>query len=261
MRHMHADLMGATRLQPASNQSGDAEILQRLVMGDGFASARGRHDRHAFTMRRVSTDRRIDNAASPVGSAPHESEIVAHQMQLASMILEEPRQALVRGVGLGDHKKPCGVLVDAMHDAGFFDAANARQGFAAVGYERIDQRPGLVAAGRMHHQTGRLVDDKEMRVLENDIQRNVFALGLSGLGGRNYEGHRFASDETTVGVGDRATRDQSRPLLDQSFYPRAGDMSGRDIGAFGEEPVEPCARLLFRNDKVETCRSFGQSDF
>ncbi len=79
------------------------------------------------------------------------------------MIGEEPRQAVMRGVGLGDDQQPARILVDAMHDAGLLHPADAGKTVAAMGDQRIDQRAALMRARRMHDEPGWLVDDEKMR--------------------------------------------------------------------------------------------------
>ena len=54
------------------------------------------------------------------------------------------------------------------------------QAGAAMGDQRIDQRAGLVAGGRVHHQPARLVDDDDVVVLVDDIERDILARGLGG---------------------------------------------------------------------------------
>ena len=47
-----------------------------------------------------------------------------------------------------------------------------------MGDQRIDQRAGLMPARRMHDEAGRLVDDEEMVVLVDDVERDIFGLRL-----------------------------------------------------------------------------------
>ena len=82
------------------------------------------------------------------------------------MIGELRGQRLVRLVVLGDHHQPGGVLVEPVHDARPLDAADAGKAGAAMGDQRVDQRAGLVAGGRMHDQAFRLVDDDDVVVLD-----------------------------------------------------------------------------------------------
>ena len=94
----------------------------------------------------------------------------------------------MRSIRLGGHQQPGGVLVEAVHDAGPLDAADARQRRAAVGDQRIDQRAGRVPGGGMHGEALGLVDDDEVRVLVDDGQRDGLRLGHGRLGRRHANG-------------------------------------------------------------------------
>ena len=94
------------------------------------------------------------------------------------MVGELRGQRLVGAVVLRHHHQAGGVLVEPVHDAGTADAADAGKAGAAMGDQRIHQRAGLVAGGRMHDQALRLVDDDDVVVLEDDIERDILALGL-----------------------------------------------------------------------------------
>ena len=60
-----------------------------------------------------------------------------------------------------------------MDDTGPGDAADAGQAPGAMVEQSVDQRPFAVAGGGVDDQPGRLVDDEQMVVLEDDGQRNV----------------------------------------------------------------------------------------
>ena len=47
--------------------------------------------------------------------------------------------------------------------------------------QRVDQRAGPVAGGRMHHEALRLVDHDQVVVLVDDIERDVLGLRLRRL--------------------------------------------------------------------------------
>ena len=52
-------------------------------------------------------------------------------------------------------------------------AADAAQ-ILDVMEQRVDQRAAGVAGGRMHDHAGRLVDDDEVGVVEEDLERQIF---------------------------------------------------------------------------------------
>ena len=71
-------------------------------------------------------------------------------------------------------------LVETMHDPGpLFPAIPER--LAATMEERVDERVRLVAGAGMHHQPRRLVEHKQIFVLKENLQRNLFGLSLDLL--------------------------------------------------------------------------------
>ena len=178
VRKMHADLVGAAGFQRAGEQArhrlavGAGKTLQQLPMGDRVAPAFAH--RALVARMRVAFERGVDDAARPVGHAPDEGKVAALQWALG-FVGELRRQCTVRLIGLGHHHQPAGVLVEAVHDAGPLDAADAGQAVAAMRDQRVDQRALGVAGGGMHDQAGRLVDHDERVVLVNNIERDIFA--------------------------------------------------------------------------------------
>ena len=45
---------------------------------------------------------------------------------------------------------------------------------AAMGDQRVDQRAGFMAGGGMHHKPSGLVDDNDIVILIDDIERDIF---------------------------------------------------------------------------------------
>ena len=116
---------------------------------------------------RMAVERGVDGAFRPVGRAPDEGEIAA--LERPSVLVGELLAERTMGaVGFGHHHQAGGVLVEPVHDARPLDAADAGQAVAAMGDQRIDQRAGGVAGGRMHHQALRLVDHDQRVVFVDD---------------------------------------------------------------------------------------------
>ena len=90
------------------------------------------------------------------------------------MIGELLGQRFVRPVVLRRHHQPGGVLVEPMHDARAPDTADPGKAGAAMGDQRVDQRAGLVPGGGMHHEAPGLVDDDDVVILVDDIERDIF---------------------------------------------------------------------------------------
>ena len=118
----------------------------------------------------------------------------------------DPRTArssdFVRSVILRSDHQPGGVLIESMHDAGAADAANAGQAFAAMRNQGVDQRPGLVTRSRMDDHPLRLVDDDQIVVLVNDIERNGFPFGFGRYRWRHVDCDRIPGGDMVSGVAN-----------------------------------------------------------
>ncbi len=75
-----------------------------------------------------------------------------------------------------------------------------------MGDQRVDQRAGLVAGGRMHHEARGLVDDDDVVVLIDDIERDILAGGLGRDRFRHVDCDRIARGDMISGVADRGRR-------------------------------------------------------
>ena len=89
----------------------------------------------------------------------------------------------VRDVGLGDDQQPRRVLVDAVDDARPRDAADPGQPPRAMVEQRVDQGAVEIARGGMDDHAGGLVDDDQMIVLEDDVERDVLRRVVQRGGG------------------------------------------------------------------------------
>ena len=74
---------------------------------------------------------------------------------------------------------------------------------AAMGDQRVDQRAVGIARRRMHDEPRRLVDDDEVLVLVDDVERNILALRLGGRGGGHVDRVGLARFDPVVGVSYR----------------------------------------------------------
>ncbi len=90
-----------------------------------------------------------------------------------------------------------------------------------MGDQRIDQRAGLMAGGRMHHEPLGLVDDDDVVVLVDDIERDILAGRLGGDRFRHVDCDRIAGGDMISGVADGGAFDRDLAGEDQRFQPRA----------------------------------------
>ena len=117
--------------------------------------------------------------------------------------------------------------------------------------KRVDERPVGIADGGMHHHALRLVDDENVPVLVNDVERDVL-------------GERFRGDGLRFRDGDDVSRAHLIPLrkanaihrdlprLDPPDRRGAGDQSEA-----GDGSVQPFSRLGFGYVKYHvSCFSF-----
>ena len=78
-------------------------------------------------------DRLLDGAAGALRPSPDQSEVAAAQRPGAAVVGELLAERMVGAIGLGHDQEPARILVEAVHDAGAFLAANAGEGWAAMG--------------------------------------------------------------------------------------------------------------------------------
>ncbi len=122
----------------------------------------------------------------------------------------------MRLIGLCDHQQAGRIAIDAVDDTGALDAANAGQLSLAMVEQGIDERAVWMPRRRMDHQASRFVDDDQMLIFENDIQRNILRLGLIRSRGRDVEQEgkalifpagrvprRFAVDQQSIFIKQR----------------------------------------------------------
>jgi hypothetical protein len=140
------------------------------------------------------------------------------------------------GVGLfvfGDDQNAGGVFVEAMDDAGAEFAADALK-VGAVMEKGVDERVGEMAGGGVDDQSGGLVEDDEVGVFMEDIQRNVRGDETDGVRGGQGAGEGVAGGEGGVGLADGNSVVGDMAGLDELLPARAGDV-GVDGG---EEDIE-----------------------
>ena len=79
------------------------------------------------------------------------------------------------------HQQAAGVLIDAVDDAGPDLAANAGKAALAVPEQGVDQGAVRVAGSRVDDHPFGLVDHQKVRILIDDVQRDLLRHSLNGL--------------------------------------------------------------------------------
>ena len=186
-RRVDADLVGPARLQDGLDPGEVGQVFQQAHLGDGVADARRRalprqagvlEDRHALAVVGVAGDGGVNDGVLEGQAAPEQGVVLADRRAGLDLLA----QALVGEVVLGDDDQAGRVFVQAMDDAGALDAADAGQ-VAAVGEQGVDQRARLGPRRGVDDQALGLVDDDEVGVLVDDVERDGFGLGLLGAAG------------------------------------------------------------------------------
>ena len=176
-----------------------------------------------------------------VRRAPGEGEIAALERLAATPMVGELRgQRAVGAIVLRHHHETGRVLVEPVHDPGPPLAADPRKAVAAMRNQRIDQRSGPVAGRGMNDEIAGFVDDDDVLVLVNDVERDGLGRRLGRLGRRNVEPDGGAAIDAVVRIADRLPVDRNGAGLDQDFEPgprQSGDMAGKHA-------VEPLAGFL-----------------
>jgi hypothetical protein len=244
MAKMNPDLVGSACFEPAFNQRRLARKIKAFhnpVMRDGLAASRPH--RHLLTIDERAAERRGNDAFGAAGPSPDKGLIGPLDPAVTPMSSKKFAQSLMSLVGLGDDKKPGGVLVEAVNDAWTADAADAGETVPAMGDKRIDQGSRMMAGSGVNDETCRLVDDDEMGILIHDGQFNGFCPG-HGVGGLRqsepYAGARF-DPEARLNYGPPVHLHAARQ--DQALDACAADII--------EPPAQPT---------VETLASVGRLD-
>ncbi len=129
-------------------------------------------DRHLFAVRGMRSDRQVDQIAIAIGHPHHDRKILF----LGRPLLELFGQPHVGGIGLGHHQHAAGVAIQPMHDARPRRAASRTQ-ILEMKRQRTGQRPLPMPFGRMDHHARRLIDRRDFRILEQDVERDILGHG------------------------------------------------------------------------------------
>ena len=100
--------------------------FEHVVMRRRRAAQITTRDRNLHPIGAASPQPRIDGSLGPSKIAPDERQIAAVQAAVEAVAFELGGETVVRSVGFGDNEQPGRIFVEAVHDPGPLDAANAR---------------------------------------------------------------------------------------------------------------------------------------
>ncbi len=161
---MDSDLMGATGMNRDLAQRQTRHVMGTGNPGHGMTGTT-RARRHLQAIRGIPSDGRFDSPAG-LHDAPHKGNVFL----LDFVIVELSRKLVMGRVVLGDHHEPGCAAIESMHDARPELAADAAQ-VVQMMQQRVDDSAGCVAGTWMDHHAGGLVEDGEVGILIQDVER------------------------------------------------------------------------------------------
>ena len=120
----------------------------------------------------MKADRLLDVVAVALGNAVDERQVFL----LDAAKLELESELVMDALVLGDDQEAGRVAIEAVDDPGPILAGERREP-VEVELERVDQRAAPVSPRGVRDHSRRLVDDGQMLVVVDDLDREVFGLG------------------------------------------------------------------------------------
>ncbi len=155
--------------------------------------------RHLLPVLRIAADGLVDPPPG-LDDAPDERDVFL----LDFPVLKLPCQLLVGLIVLGDDHQSRGAAIETMHDSRARLAADPAQILDVV-QQSIDERAARVPGPGMDDHPGGLVEDDDIRILEDDAQGQRFRL----RGRRTQLGN--VDDVALAGAHGRAGAHRARP--------------------------------------------------
>jgi hypothetical protein len=236
-----ADLVSAAGVEVAENEGGEGvgDFTEDVVVCDGGAAGAGVEDGLLLTIDGMAADVSEDGAGGLHRRAVGDGEIELGGF--ASGKLREKR--LQGGIGLGGHEAAGGVLVEAMDDAGALHSADSRELAAAVVEEGVDERAVRIAGGGMDDEADWLVEDDEVVILKENVERDLLRKDCGRFGGGQIDRNGVAPRYRSFGAGNRTIE------KDVAALEKALNAGARQFGQLaGEEEVQPFAGIVVDGD-------------
>lgn len=214
-----ADLVGAAGVEGGFDQCALVKALDEFPTGPGFAAAKAFARGHAFAVGGVARDRNLDFAGLGARFAADDGAVGF----FGAALFELGGEVQVGFVGFGDDDAAAGVHVEAMDDARPRDAGDAAELALAMMEEGVHKRPPVVAGRGVDNEARGFVDDNDVLVFEEDVERDVFGLGA---GGNRFGPMDFDDIPSAGGMGrfDDSAVHADVPLLDHALEDAAADL-------------------------------------
>ena len=238
MRHMDPDLVRPPGLEPAFDEAGErGKTAQHRPVGGGEAAIGDDGLFLAVALR--AAERRLDAAVIVARHAPQHRPVAALQV----VRREHLGQSGVRALAFRRQHDAGGVLVEPVDDPRPHLAADAGQPVAAMRDQRVDERAvGLARAGMDDH-AGRLVDDDQVGILVQNLQRDVLSDGAGVTDRRKAQNIGCAGADRGGRVAGHLPVLGHRAVEDQRLDAGARQRFVR-LEAGRQKPVEPVGRRV-----------------
>ena len=139
-----------------------------MIPGDGVLTAGGA-DGISFSDPGMSAEGQGDDIGIQFQGTVHHSQIDFLGLAMFKLMGQAPMSR----IGFGDYQDTGGIAVQPMYDPRAKPAIYLGEGVTIVD-QTIDQGSPPVSPGRMDDEIGRLVEDDQMLILENDVQGDIF---------------------------------------------------------------------------------------
>jgi len=227
---VNADLVRAACIELTAQKRMGSLPLDDLVARSGEAPARDH--RHPFALSRMAADRTLEVARVVIDPSPDDGEISPAQRA----VLELSGKVAMAHIVARDHDQPRRPFIESVDDARSCRTAYCGPG-ATPAEKGMHQRSGVVPGRRVYDHPGRLVDDSEVLVLVNDVQRDLLRAGLHDVSLRYLEVDDIPDFDAIRRSGGK-TVEHGEVTLDQPPCRRPAEL--RDL--LGEKAIEPRRR-------------------
>ena len=168
MLEVNANLVGAAGVEHDLDKGGGAEAFEHAETGACFATFAGIGDGHGAAMGWMARDRGLDFTGSFWEFAAENGVINLFHRAIAELV----GKAEVRDIVFGNDQTAAGILVDTMNDAGARVTGDAAELAGAVVEQRVNESMLVIPGARVNDKIRWLIDDEEVAVFKENIERN-----------------------------------------------------------------------------------------
>ena len=195
-------------------------------MGHGTFSVLVVH-RHFFTVIRMPADGLVDGAFLLIQLSETDGTVSS----VDGMFLQLFCNAPVCFVIFAGNDRSSGILVDTMYNTGAQYSVDPGQIPATVIHQCINQSAAVMSRRRMHHHPLRLIHHDQIRILIQDIQRDVLRFNIRFHRFRHGENYFIITFDTTTSLY-RRTVYQHISVFDQLLDKRTGQILHKQTHTF-----------------------------